>query len=747
MNVTGGDGFYQWNVVNTQVAVVTQTGSLKPRSIGHTEVTVSMQKNPVIQTSASVIVALPISLKIIHSSIESELGSPIYLAVALYYEVNGSSKQNLFTDCSGFPLKVKIDNRNFYYNTSSRIKIPEGACTIITVIGNNAGSAMVTVSYTSDEIFLKDTVKISAYEPLNIISPEIGKTVLSVGAQRYIVFQGGPSGRNNGRIIKTNYDDSTISVEEIHDITLDTERVYLVTCHTVGQSFMTLNIIDRSAFKDLHTQITYEIQIICANPRNIRLYTKNMKLEKQTCPPSFQSKNVVLNDKPAVLEIIITDDEGNIFDNATSLGIKWSLSKEDFGEISFPGIIKLQEEDHILYRLPLYHYQVIQPNKKTGNLDVTAKLLNYRKSWLKKLSINWEDKMFRIESDMQETISINLINSIQVSPESLSLYNHPKNTAKLYITYGSGYYKWTTSIENAARISYLEASRSLDIVPIQPGSFTLTITDECLNSEPILVNVHILTISKIEVDLISKIEKGKTQIAYLKLFDSEGNAVIEQNLLNLKIELDSKGLAVNCDYSENKRMDDRIVCLVSGLELGFTNLIFKAGTETSVVRSAPIRVQVYPPLQIIPRNITLIPGSSIQIIVKGGPQPDCIIEYSAENNVIDVDNIGNIIANDLGEGIVVAKAISVQADGEKIIYSTDSVRVNVVYLEGIRIKTPLFKIKTNAKMPIWVEGLPEQINPLVLASAQPALIFKWDVSSPNLAHVNNIFEETGIKVS
>lgn len=747
LNVTGGDGLYQWNIANNQVAVVTQSGIVKPRSVGRTEVTASMQKNPAIQVSATVVVHPPTLLKIVNNSAESEVGSPVHLAIALYYKSESSrgSKNVLFTDCSGFPFQVSISNPDFRFSSSSLIKTPPDACTTIGIIGDVAGTASVSVSYVSEGLLLKDTTKVSAYQPLKIVTPESGKTVLSVGAQRYVVFSGGPaSGSSDGHDLIIDSDKSVVSVDRIH-ISGDSERIYLVTCHAVGNSHVTAKVMNQYAFEGLDSvYTTSSVQVVCAHPKSVRLSTDVSDAEARSCPPMYLSKNMVLNDRPIIMRVTIMDERGNVFDNATSLGIKWSLSSADLANIRFPGIIKLQDENRGRYREPLYHYQVIEPAHKDGVVDVTAKIFNYRKSWLKKLSIDFEDKMFKIGSDLQETISLTLVFNLHVSSEFVSVFNHPLNVARVYITHGSGLFQISSTAQDAAHVNYLESSKSVDIVPVVPGTFTLTIKDECLNSDPASVKVLILTIKEIHVEVINKIEKGRKAKAFLKLIDSEGNTVTKQELSNLKTEIDSDIIEVDCENVG--RSDARIVCLITGVELGHANLVFKAGMENSVVRSAPIHIQVYPPLQLVPRNLTLIPGAVIQLTAKGGPQPDCFIEYSVENDVITVDNGGNVIGSNLGEGFVTGRAVGLTPDGEKILYSMDTVRVNVVHLEGIRLKTPLNKMKSGTKMPIWVEGIPEQISPLILASVEPSFIFKWDVSSANVTRISHIFEDAGIKV-
>ncbi len=746
LNVTGGDGFYQWSTSDTRVAYVTGDGVLGALGIGRTQVTAAMRNNSAIRTSAGVVVASPSDLKIVYSLTESEVGSPNYLVVSLFYSSGSTARSSRFTNCTSFPFQINIDNGDFFHISGSRMKTPSDACTTIGVIGNRAGKATVTVSYLSNGVLLKDKVVVSAYEPLKISSPESGQTVLAVGAQRYLVFTGGPSLKNSdGRSVETSYDDSIVTATHIHDGVAESERIYMVTCRTLGSTNVTLTVDGASEFENTAAR-TVGVRVICAHPRSVRLHSEMVNTEERKCRQAFKSKNLALNSRPITLKVVVADEDGNVFDNATSLEMRWHLSDAELGDVRFPGVVRLREEDKLSHRLPLYHYQTIAPARRAGQLKVTARTSGYRKSWFRQLGFGWEEKAAAVAFDLEETIALTLVNNIHVSPEAVSVFNHPKNVAKLYVTYGSGFYGFSSTAGEAAVITYAETTKSIDIEPVLPDSFTVTVKDECLDSDPVSVSVSVLTISKINVDVTDKIEKGRTVTAYLKLLDSAGNSVTDRKLLNLRTEVDSTILAVDCANS-SARFDDRIACSVTGRELGVTNLVFKAGSENSAILSSPVRLQVYPPLQIIPRNVTMLPGAILQLTVKGGPQPDCLIEFSTESDVLFVDSAGNVVGNEIGDGIVTARASGIRADGEKIEYSYDSVRVSVVYLEGIRIKTPLTKLRTGATMPVWVEGIPEQIGPLVLASVQPSLTFKWDVSSANLAVVYNIFDEIGVKVN
>lgn len=75
-----------------------------------------------------------------------------------------------------------------------------------------------------------------------------------------------------------------------------------------------------------------------------------------------------------------------------------------------------------------------------------------------------------------------------------------------------------------------------------------------------------------------------------------------------------------------------IVWSILGVELGDTKLVFTVAGNDEEVTSAPMDLQVFQPLKLFPRNGTVLIGASIQLVVKGGPQPDAEIVFTVADN-------------------------------------------------------------------------------------------------------------------
>lgn len=145
--------------------------------------------------------------------------------------------------------------------------------------------------------------------------------------------------------------------------------------------------------------------------------------------------------------------------------------------------------------------------------------------------------------------------------------------------------------------------------------------------------------------------------------------------------------------------------------MGDTKLGFTVSGGDEDVTSAPVDLQVFQPLRLSPRNGSILVGSVIQMVVKGGPQPNANIVFTALSPIIarkffygkifnkycQICNLGGRLTNvyvstDVSEkGVVkgqavgttrlLAQAIGIHpSTGENILYSEVSVFHHQTYI-------------------------------------------------------------------
>lgn len=181
----------------------------------------------------------------------------------------------------------------------------------------------------------------------------------------------------------------------------------------------------------------------------------------------------------------------------------------------------------------------------------------------------------------------------------------------------------------------------------------------------------------------------------------------------------------------------------------FQFVTFSSGYGEREIRSPRLPIEVFSPLHLVPQQITLPVGAVFQITPTGGPQQDFSMEYVSSDSVIArVNPSGLIEAQKVGDIVVTGMAVSQlkMTRGGKVVYSKDEVNVHIIQLEGVKIHSPLVKIKVGCQMPVWAVGVPEKLSPLVLGSMDPLLVFKWATSTTDIVEIQEVFHSTGVEV-
>lgn len=108
--------------------------------------------------------------------------------------------------------------------------------------------------------------------------------------------------------------------------------------------------------------------------------------------------------------------------------------------------------------------------------------------------------------------------------------------------------------------------------------------------------------------------------------------------------------------------------------------------------------------------------------------------------VVETQKVGDMSVSGMAIGYS-------KSSGSKIVYSKDMANVHVISLEGVKIHSPLMRLKAGCKMPVWATGLPDKLTPAVLGSIQPPLTFKWSTSISDIVELQDVFHSTGVEVS
>jgi len=754
------------------VAMVTQTGIVRTQGLGHTEISAAMTRNHHNRGVSNVYVLPPSHLQIVEYMLEAEIGTPIYLHVAMFADrldmSHPAGTRIPFTHCDDLPLIVKVWNDNFQ-NTSLKITPVGISCTTVAIVGHAAGTSKVSVSYTFKGHTMADTVVIGAYRPLTVTQPITGETVLAVGTSREVMFSGGPRpwiGHSSEHVHQiTIEDEHIVEVTELDERTVDYPDIYIyrVLCRQLGEVDVTLHVTNMPLVGHCKRSVSMAtLKVRCAKPRHISLTSELKVPDSASCPLNLNSEKLVTpNYKQVELLVMVKDEHGHVFDNITSLYFDWKLSHPSLGTVQEKGTVlaeSSQEKDIIV---PHKYYQVLKPKARSGVLEITVAVVAYQTHMLALMDIVPEDPPFGIANErgyivtpeIVATLSLILVNDTVITPNRTSVFNHPRNKVNLQVNQGSGYYEFVLSSEEIADVNYLESIRILEVIPKTDGLLKLALIDLCLVSKPAIAEIQVLGVGSIRVEVPDRVERGQCISAIVRLYDTTDNPLPVPNseFLDLRPVPDSGIISVKVQQQDKKAPLPlgEIRYIVTGLELGETGLKFVSGRGKREIQSQRVFIQVFPPLRLSPRNMTLIVGSKFQIMSRGGPQPDANVEYTvASAGIVSISASGVVTGDKLGASVITGKAVGVnKVTGQRVIYSQDSVDVHVIQVQGIKIHTPLTRLKTGTTMPVWAQGIPDVLSPIIIGSVDPPLRFAWSVTTREVGVVRHVFEDFGLTIA
>ncbi|KAK4884343.1 hypothetical protein RN001_000614 [Aquatica leii] len=745
----GGDGNFFWASSNQTVGVVTQAGLVRTHFHGVFDITAAMMRNHHNKESAIFYILPPTKIEIVEYTMEAEIGQVMYIHVALYANrtIKAKTESYLipFTQCHEIPFKMKFSNPNFVYQSASGIKSVGTSCATMGVVGNTIGISKVTVSYVVDNIVLEDSVTVSTHEALQMLHPAQKTIALEVDSSTSVIFAGGPRpfvGRPSvyKRTVASKYK-NIVTVKDItdeHQSNRDDIVVLKVYCLRLGNSLVTLLIDNNPLLPNTKNKKSYaEITVICTTPYTISLHPLIQIADTNACPMDVSADRIIIPSyKTTEIDVKVRDSNNNLFSNPSALDLYWNLSPADSADLgNSEGVFSRNvTENGITFTNG--SYQTITPKSTAGILKLSVGINSKTKSV--------EECLKKDQLDcIQDEIYLYLGEDATVSPNTIIVYNHFNNKNRVLVNHGSGYYELAFSSVSVAEVKYLETTRELEILPLSEGEVHVTLKDLCFPSPPVGINVFVVSISSIKVEMSDKVEIGKCISAIVRVYDRYDNAITLPDYEVSKLTTDLENTIVIIKQNmERPTSAENINYLITGTELGKTQIKFSLGE----ISSSSMDVQVFPPLKLTPRNVTVLLGSIFEYTVNGGPQPN-ILEFKAINETItDINDAGLIKTLAWGHTKIQAYSVGTNSiNGQRIVYSFDEVDLYVIPMKGIKIVSPLLRFQVGATVPMWASGLPDQLSPMVIGSIRKPFRFYWSVDDQDIVKVNNIFKKYGVE--
>ncbi len=191
-------------------------------------------------------------------------------------------------------------------------------------------------------------------------------------------------------------------------------------------------------------EFDYEVQVSCAQPHSVHLSQLLVNNEdsdggsaalsklKWNCPIKASAGHAIAHfRRPLFVEVKVRDVVGNVFDNFTSVGTKleWSVANKKVVEKSAVGLdwlemgfdeagkgVWLSRSAEVADSQKVY-FQAFETKGKFGEGKVGVRL-----------------------SGLASELNVQFVEDVRVSPETLTVFNHPSNVVSLSLSNGSGYY-------------------------------------------------------------------------------------------------------------------------------------------------------------------------------------------------------------------------------------------------------------------------------------------------------------------
>lgn len=755
IKATGGSGNFSWSSTNSAVAMVTVKGLMTTvRDVGVSVIYAHDVRNPLHYGDMKVFVIEPVGMEFSPCAVETRVGLTLDLPLRIFGELNG--ERVTLSDCSHFDMQVDMESRGVFQLLEGRLVPGVSHCSGVRVKSLTPGYTNLLVSYTHSNVHLSAKITIAAYPPLKSIDP-VSVAVVTLGSSKDMIFEGGP----RPWVLEPSKFFRNLTAEDHNSVTMSLQgpasRTYSrhllrATCRSLGEQVLAVTVGNQptvtNPFPAMEPAV---VKFVCAPPSRLTLspvYT-TPRLDV-SCPLLQQNKQVVpvSNYHNPELDLAAFDHQGRKFDNFSSLSITWESSKVSLASIepTMPMQFHLQEDNS--KQKKLHGSQTVVVHRESGIAAITVTAVDYQTSHLEAAAVL---RGFDHLSPVSCTLDLLLVEDVRVTPNTITIYNHPDVMVDLTLKEGSGYFYVNASVKGIADLLFQESQGIAQVVPVQAGVLQVMVHDLCLAfPSPAMATVHIADILEVVVRVVDKVEIGKSVKAYVRVLDGNRKPFHSKYFSVMNLQLKAASSIISLQVLSESSEEDTATFLVKGLVIGQTSVsatvMDKNGRK---IISALQQIEVFPPFRLLPRKVTLIVGAMMQITSEGGPQPQSNIIFSlSHESIASVNGLGHVQGLSVGNMTVTGIVQAVDTEtGKLVVVSQDQVDVEVVQLKSIRIRAPITRMKTGTQMPVYVMGLTSSQTPFSFGNALPGLTFHWSVTKRDILDIHTRHAEASVQLS
>ncbi|XP_016076949.1 PREDICTED: nuclear pore membrane glycoprotein 210-like [Miniopterus natalensis] len=733
VQVEGGSGNFTWTSSNETVAMVTTKGVVTAGQVRGSSIVLARDvQNPFRYGEMKIYVLKLNKMELLPCRADVEIGQLIEIPIAMYH-INKDTKEAIaFTDCSHLSLVLNMDKQGVFTLFKEGIQRPGPKhCSCTHIAAKSLGHALLTVSVTEYGEYLESSATFAAYEPLKAVNP-VEVALVTWKSVKEMVFEGGPS----PWILEPSQFFLELSTEKTEKIGITQVRlpakrkqnqyIYRVQCLDLGEQVLTFRIGNHPGVLNPTPAVeVVQVHFICAHPASISVTpVYKVPAGAQPCPLPQHNKQLipVSSLRDTILELSVFDQHRRKFDNFSSLMLEWKSSNATIAHFENYNSVEMVAKDDGSGQTRLHGHQILKVHQIKGTVLIGVNIVGYS-----------EKKSPKGLSNLPRSAAVELllVDDVTVLPENATIYNHPDVKEIFSLVEGSGYFSVNSSDQDIVTITYMETESSLQLVPIHPGFLILEVYDLCLAFlGPALAHLRVSDIHELELDLIDKVEIGKTVLVTVRVLGSSKRPFQNKYFrhMELKLQLASAIVTLTLMEEQDKYSENYILRAVT---VGQTTLVAIARDKMGrKFTSAPRQIEVFPPFKLVPEKLTLIPTNMMQIMSEGGPQPQSIIHFSISNQSVAVVNRrGQVTGKVVGTAVVHGTIQTVNEDtGKVIVFSQDKVQVEVVQLRSVRILAAATRLITATEMPVYVMGVTSTQTPFSFSNANPGLTFHWSMN-------------------
>ncbi|XP_028971737.2 nuclear pore membrane glycoprotein 210-like isoform X2 [Esox lucius] len=761
MKVEGGSGVVTWSVSDSDVAVVTVKGEvIAGKRRGFVKIQASDTRNPLHTASGQVFVLRPDRVELLPKRRDCRVGESITLPLAIWgvqEEENqgppqgSSGPQTLLemTDCSLITLHISTEPLGVFTPLPGSVGPGPGFCGGLLLEAVGQGHTLVSITMETEHHKITSMLRLVAYSPLKALVSDV---VLSLGASRLVVFEGGPQpwshapgrfhseGRAEGKGL-------TVEAVSLSEPGRAQQHTFRVTCHTLGENWLVFRCGNSPGSLNQEPGEAVEesrVRVDCSTPATLSLSLLPSTSSPLSIPPSHLSHPCPQPHYPSslwslscsrnsLLQLAVFDHRGVQFDNFSSCSVNWLSSNSSLLSLStHMGLVDTQTSSR---HSKLHGRQVLHAHDHTGTVTITVALTAAQELWVTPLTAS---------------LNLKLVEDVQWDKRAITLYNHPDVTEKLTLVQGSGHFLVRVQDRELINITYLENSSVVQMSPLRCGLTSVRAYDLCATPpDPAVTSISVSDIADFQIDFVDIVELGHSALVRVRVVDCYRQPFLHHYLRLMQLKLNPSSPIVTVDPVGS--LDSVSVGYrVSGQIVGVVSLHLSAVDSSGSVRtSAHKQLQVYPRFTLQPPSLALALGSVRQVKWEGGPHPQSSVGFSvSDNRIATVTDTG--LVRGVGVGLVKLRGALqtvTQDTGALLTFAQDEVEAEVFNLTGVRIQAPLVRLSVGSEMPVHVMGSDASQNPLALGSVEAGISFQWSLGKLGVLEIHPRHTQAGVTVS